>query len=138
MQDPTSCLFNSTLTINGHISDDLTIFDAALSKPFHGLIRIVPTVVHCVTFKVFIYTVLVCTLEVRTTGVILFKICERKMMTLLHQFKTEQIITVLSMFTWTNQWWLKWIQYFWKTFEKVILDTTMHWCLKQFWTDIKN
>lgn len=59
-------------------------------------------------------------------------------MTLLHQFKTEQIITVLSMFTWTNQWWLKWIQYFWKTFEKVILDTTMHWCLKQFWTDIKN
>lgn len=41
-------------------------------------------------------------------------------MTLLHQFKTEQIITVLSKFTWTNQWWneysisekhLKWL--FW-------------------------
>lgn len=58
-------------------------------------------------------------------------------MTLLHQFKTEQIITVLSMFTWTNQWWNEY-SISEKTFEKVILDTTMHWCLKQFWTDIKN
>lgn len=58
-------------------------------------------------------------------------------MTLLHQFKTEQIITVLSKFTWTNQWWNEY-SISEKTFEKVILDTTMHGCLKQFWTDIKN
>lgn len=76
--------------INNDIATNLTIFDSTLSKPFHGFIWVISTVVHCVTPQVIINAVLVCTLEMCATRIVLLKIWRRKIAGQINEIREKE------------------------------------------------
>lgn len=76
--------------INNDIATNLTIFDSTLSKPFHGFIWVISTVVHCVTPQVIINAVLVCTLEMCATRIVLLKIWRQKIAGQINEIREKE------------------------------------------------